>query len=69
MEQLFTDSRLDTRKIFAEKCPYLEDGFCTISGIERETAGYIDKNSCYSNEWNKCSIYISQFFYDPNDNY
>jgi hypothetical protein len=69
MEQLYIDRKLDTGQRIGERCPYLEEDFCRISGIEREMAGYIDKTCCYSNKWNKCSIYISQFFYDPNDNY
>jgi len=69
MEQLNIDMRLDTGKRIGERCPYLEKDLCRISGVEREMSGHIDKNCCYSNEWNKCSIYISQFYYDPNDNY
>jgi hypothetical protein len=52
-----------------ERCPYLEEEFCRMSGIERGMEEFIDKKLCRSSEWNKCTVYISQFYYDPNDNY
>ncbi|HKZ56705.1 MAG TPA: hypothetical protein VJ024_03280 [Thermodesulfovibrionales bacterium] len=69
MEQLYIDKRLDTESIMGERCPYLEEEFCRMSGIEREMEEFIDKKLCRSSEWNKCTVYISQFYYDPNDSY
>ncbi len=70
MEILSTASEfLELKGLSGEKCPYLDEDFCRISGTQQEMSIWTDKNCCYSNEWNKCSIYITQFYYDPNDNY
>lgn len=63
MEQPYTRKRIDG------KCPFLEQGICRISGVKAEIAEYSDKNCCRTDEWNKCRVYTSQFYYDPNDGY
>jgi hypothetical protein len=69
MDQLFLHKRLETEERLGEKCPYLEEDFCRMSGMKLEMAGYIDKKLCRSNKWSKCSLFTSQFYYDSGDGY
>ena len=57
--------RIPGKKINKEvmqMCPELKEGICEIAGIEPEEVACADEDCCYSSEWDKCRVYISQFF-------
>jgi hypothetical protein len=43
-------------------CPELKNGLCEIASIEPDRISCADKNCCKSNEWDRCRVYIAQFF-------
>ncbi|MCL4490624.1 MAG: hypothetical protein M1510_01785 [Nitrospirae bacterium] len=43
-------------------CPELKEWSCGIAGIEPEKIECIDECCCYGNGWDKCRVYIAQFF-------
>ena len=48
-------------------CPEFNEKTCSIAGVESESLGCSDVYYCRSNEWEKCKVYISQFFLDPDE--
>ncbi len=46
-------------------CPEFREGVCEIAGIEPAEIKCTSKDCCLSNDWEECSVYISQFFFDP----
>lgn len=69
MKQLYIDMGFQTGKRSGEKCPFLDEGICRISGMKPENVGYSDDDLCRSNEWKKCSVYTLQFYYNPDESY
>jgi hypothetical protein len=43
-------------------CPELKEGLCELASIEPERIACADKHYCNSNEWDRCKVYIAQFF-------
>ena len=43
-------------------CPELKESLCMIVSIEPEKIACADEQCCNSNEWDRCRVYISQFF-------
>ncbi len=39
-------------------CPKFNDGICEIAGIEPEHVECADRNRCYNNEYEICSLYF-----------
>lgn len=47
-------------------CPELKEWACEIAGVEPEKIDCIDECCCYGNGWDKCRVYIAQFFVHEN---
>jgi len=43
-------------------CPELKEGLCMIASIELKKIACADEHCGTSNEWDRCRVYISQFF-------
>ena len=48
-------------------CPEFREGICEIAGIEPDEIKCTSEDCCLSNNWVKCSVYISQFFLIPDE--
>jgi hypothetical protein len=46
-------------------CPEFREGICEIAGIEPDELKCTSEECCLSNDWEKCKVYISQFFLYP----
>jgi hypothetical protein len=46
-------------------CPEFSEGICEIAGIEPDEIKCTSEDCCLSNDWEECSVYISQFFLYP----
>lgn len=50
-------------------CPEFREGICEIAGIEPEEIRCIEICACYRNNmWEKCKVYMSQFFIHDDKN-
>jgi len=45
-----------------EMCPNFQKGICEVSGIEPERIQCADGKCCLGEEWEKCKVFIVQFF-------
>jgi predicted nucleic acid-binding Zn ribbon protein len=61
----------DKKNIFDQKfqkkevmsmCPEFKHGICELAGIEPDEIKCTSEDCCLSNEWERCKVYISQFF-------
>lgn len=43
-------------------CPQLVEGSCKIAGVEPESVKCTDEIRCHGGEWDKCRVYVIQFF-------
>lgn len=43
-------------------CPEFRNGICEIAGIEPDEIKCTSEDCCLSDDWEKCKVYISQFF-------
>jgi hypothetical protein len=43
-------------------CPELKKGLCMIASIEPKKIVCADEHCCNSDDWDRCRVYISQFF-------
>jgi len=43
-------------------CPNFQKGICEVSGIEPERIQCADGKCCLGEEWEKCKVFIAQFF-------
>ncbi len=43
-------------------CPEFKHGICELAGIEPDEIKCTSEDCCLSNEWERCKVYISQFF-------
>ncbi len=43
-------------------CPSLKDQICDFAGIEPDRIHCADKRTCQRGEWEKCPVFIAQFF-------
>lgn len=43
-------------------CPSFKREICEVTGIEPERIECVDKRSCLVGEWEKCKVFIAQFF-------
>ncbi len=50
-------------------CPKLKGAVCDMVDIRPEHVDCASKADCLSNAWVDCQLYISQFFFDQNDEY
>jgi len=50
-------------------CPKLKGAICDMVGISPEKLECVKREDCLSASWTDCEIYISQFFFDRNDEY
>jgi hypothetical protein len=50
-------------------CPQLKDTICGMADIGPEHLDCVQEEHCLGDGWPGCSVYISQFFFDRNDNY
>jgi len=43
-------------------CSSFKQGICEVAGIEPEMIHCADKKCCLIGEWEKCKVFIAQFF-------
>ena len=48
-------------------CPQLKDTVCRIVDLGPEHLDCVREENCLGNGWPGCGVYISQFFFDGND--
>jgi hypothetical protein len=48
-------------------CPEFNEKTCGIAGVESESLECSEEYYCHSEEWEKCKVYISQFFLHPDE--
>jgi hypothetical protein len=50
-------------------CPYLKGMICQMVGISPAHLECVRTENCHSGNSLTCDVYISQFFFDSNDEY
>ena len=50
-------------------CPRLKNTICTMVDIGPTHLDCVSEGHCNGEGWPDCSVYISQFFFDRNDEY
>jgi len=50
-------------------CPNLKHTICTMVDIGPEHVDCVMEEHCLGDGWPDCNLYISQFFFDKNDEY
>ncbi len=50
-------------------CPYMKETICEMVGISPRHLECAKLENCYGDGWTNCNTYISQFFFDSNDEY
>ena len=50
-------------------CPQLKDVICRIVDIGPEHVECVTEDHCLGEYWPDCSVYVSQFFFDKNDEF
>ena len=43
-------------------CPSFQQGICEVAGIEPERIPCAERKCCLVGEWEKCKVFIAQFF-------
>ncbi len=52
-----------------DMCPQLKDAICAMVGMGPEHLECVREESCLGDGWTSCGVYISQFFFDKDDEY
>lgn len=50
-------------------CPYMKETICEMVGISPRHLECARMENCIGDGWTNCNTYISQFFFDANDEY
>jgi hypothetical protein len=50
-------------------CPQLKDTICRMVDMGPEHLDCVQEEHCLGDGWPGCSVYISQFFFDRNDEF
>lgn len=48
-------------------CPQLKGTICRLVDVGPEHLDCVREENCLGNGWQSCGVYISQFFFDSND--
>jgi hypothetical protein len=54
--------KVSTGEEVSEMCPSFNRPICEVAGIEPERIHCTDKDFCVRGEWERCNVFISQFF-------
>jgi hypothetical protein len=50
------------KKEVISMCPSFKKQICEVTGIEPDRIHCADKKTCQMGEWEKCPVFIAQFF-------
>lgn len=65
----FDEYPLKNFKGGSRMCPYMKETICEMAGISPEHLECAKIENCNGDGWKGCNTYISQFFFDSNDEY
>ncbi len=50
-------------------CPKLKGAICSMVELSPNNLVCVDASDCFGGDWQHCSVYVSQFFFDKNDEF
>jgi hypothetical protein len=56
-----------TAKEGESMCPHMKGMICRMVDVEPEHLDCVRGENCLGDGWKSCGVYISQFFFDKND--
>jgi hypothetical protein len=50
-------------------CPKMKGAVCSLVDISPHSLECVSVRDCFGGDWPTCGVYVSQFFFDRNDEF